>query len=449
MLARLKYNVTFPSTGRTLSGDYSFQKGFGAITGPNEAGKSVILEMIRYSLFGTRALRGKSEDYKDLKVELEFAVRGEDYRTKRTISSAKLFRGETEIAHGVKGVNNKVVEILGFGMDVFDTACVANQGDIEKLGTMAPTERKQMVDSVIGLSVIDDLAKWCGEEARTLANTISGLEDALVKPQQPEAPEGYVPSSKIQLDDLRAERDELNQLKGCLSHTKSKPEKPTTTVEKSTEELEDELERAQEYEAAQKELARLPEPPPAFEEEDHDAWETRENIRRNYPVTMTAEAIAKADADHELFKKFERLDHLRKQHQDLLDVGTHTCPSCDHQWPVEADRVAKVKQQLDELEGPLHGDPRPQKPDMVNVDLARRQLQAFDKVRDEWERVKDAKQPQITRQQLAKYKAAQEAQTRRPELEAVKPASGTVKELNAQYRERLAYEQKVQTYQNL
>ena len=305
MLARLKYNVTFPSTGRTLSGDYSFQKGFGAITGPNEAGKSVILEMIRYSLFGTRALRGKSDDYKDLKVELEFSVRGEDYRTKRTITTAKLFRGAPpqEIANGVKGVNNKVAEILGFGMDVFDTACVANQGDIEKLGSMAPTERKQMVDSVIGLSVIEDLAKWCGEEARTLANTISGLEDALVKPEAPEKPEGYVPSSEIQLDDLRRQRDELNQLKGWLTHVKNCPEEPRTDVEKSTEELDSELEQAQAYEAAQKELARLPEPPPAFEEEDHDAWEARENIRRNYPVTMTAEQIEKADADMEIVQE--------------------------------------------------------------------------------------------------------------------------------------------------
>ena len=155
MLRSLFFSVTFPTTGRSFSNDITFQKGFGAICGPNEQGKTLILEMIRFSLFGTAALRGKSDDYKNLKVELEFTVRGEVYKTRRTITTAKLFRGSPpeEIANGVKGTNAKVVEILGFGLDVFDTACVANQGDIEKLGAMKPTERKQMVDSVIGLSV--------------------------------------------------------------------------------------------------------------------------------------------------------------------------------------------------------------------------------------------------------------------------------------------------------
>ncbi len=249
-------------TGRTLSGDHEFQKGFGAITGPNEAGKSVILEMIRFSLFGTAALRGKSDDYKNLKVELEFTVRGETYRTKRTITTAKLFRGDEEIANGVKGTNAKVVEILGFGLDVFDTACVANQGDIEKLGAMKPTERKQMVNSVIGLSVIDEIAKWCGEEARSIASAVSGMEEGLVKPEKPEGE--HRPSSEIsaELEPLRAQRDELLELKGWLSHTREKPEDPGEAPTLLTaEEVEEELEQARRYEEAQKELARLPEPP--------------------------------------------------------------------------------------------------------------------------------------------------------------------------------------------
>ncbi len=80
---------------------------------------------------------------------------------------------------------------------------------------------------------------------------------------------------------------------------------------------------------------------------------------------------------------------------------------------------------------------------MANVELARRQLQAFDKVRDDWERVKDTPKPEFTRQQLAKMQAAKE---RRPELEAVTPALAGVKELNALYRDRLAYDQKAATY---
>ncbi|RWI74805.1 MAG: hypothetical protein E5V72_03415 [Mesorhizobium sp.] len=448
MLNHLTYSVTFPSTGRTLSGDFSFQKGFGAITGPNEAGKSVILEMIRYSLFGTAALRGKAEDYKNLKVKLSFDVKGDTYTTQRTITSAKIFRGDTEIANGQKGTNNKVTEILGFGLKVFDTACVANQGDIEKLGSMQPTERKAMVDSVIGLSAIDDLAKWCGQEANSLASLIEGMEGGLVKPTKPEQPEGYVESSKINLAELRALNDELNQIKGRLSQPQqAKPTEPVAPTDTPAEELEQLVEKARAYETAQAELRRLPAPPPEFSEEGIDDWELRERLKRDLPV-MTAEQIAQADADMELIRKFEKLDHLEKQHQDLLGVGTHTCPSCSHEWPMEADRVTQAAGKLAVLKAELAGVERPSKPDMVNIDVARRQLQAFDKVKDDWERVRDAKQPLYTRQQVAQFQVAKQAQGRRAELEAVKPASGTSKELNALWRDRLAYEHELASYQD-
>ncbi|APH74100.1 hypothetical protein BSQ44_24080 [Aquibium oceanicum] len=446
----MKYEVTFPSTGRTLSGDFSFQKGFGAITGPNEAGKSVILEMIRFSLFGTAALRGQTTDYKNMKVELEFVVRGETYRTKRTISTAKIFRGDTEIANGVKGTNAKVVEILGFGLQVFDTACVANQGDIEKLGAMKPTERKQMVDSVIGLSVIDDLAKWCGEEARSISSAIDGIEETLVKPEEPAKPAGYQPSADMEpeLSRLRGLRDELNQIKGRISSPfPAAPTKPVEPTQEPAEKLEELVEEARAYESAQKELARLPGPPPVDPDTiSVDDWEIRERLKRDVP-TMTAEQIAKADADMELLKRFERFDHLEKQWKDLTDVGTHTCPACEHQWPIEAGRLEKVEAEMRKLDCELQDEERPSKPDMVNIDVARRQLQAFEKVRAEWERVKDTPKPEYTRQQLAQFKVAKDAQARRAELEAIKPSVGSSKELNQLWRERLAYEQEMSSYE--
>jgi chromosome segregation ATPase len=52
MLTSLTYSNVFPSTGRTLEGNIQFQKGLGAICGPNEVGKSFIVEMIRFSYLG-------------------------------------------------------------------------------------------------------------------------------------------------------------------------------------------------------------------------------------------------------------------------------------------------------------------------------------------------------------------------------------------------------------
>jgi exonuclease SbcC len=63
VLNKLSYSVTFPTTGRTLAGEFEFRLGFGLITGANEQGKSLIIEVVRWCLFGSTALRGKAEDY--------------------------------------------------------------------------------------------------------------------------------------------------------------------------------------------------------------------------------------------------------------------------------------------------------------------------------------------------------------------------------------------------
>ena len=45
MLNKLSYSVTLPTTGRTLAGEFEFKPGFGLITGVNEQGKSLIIEV--------------------------------------------------------------------------------------------------------------------------------------------------------------------------------------------------------------------------------------------------------------------------------------------------------------------------------------------------------------------------------------------------------------------
>ena len=84
MLNKLSYSVTFPTTGRTLAGDFEFKPGFGVFTGPNESSKSFTIEVVRWSLFGSVALRGKAEDYKTLRATLEFTARGRSYAVDRT-----------------------------------------------------------------------------------------------------------------------------------------------------------------------------------------------------------------------------------------------------------------------------------------------------------------------------------------------------------------------------
>jgi len=176
MLTKLSYSVTFPTTGRTLAGEFEFKPGFGLITGANEQGKSLIIEVVRWCLFGSSALRGKAEDYRTLKATLEFTARDQSYVVDRTYTTAKLMQGDAVLCIGTAPVNKHIPALLGFGLDVFDVACAANQGDIERLGNLRPAERKRMVDTVIGLDRVEEVARWAGEEARGYEKQVEAIE---------------------------------------------------------------------------------------------------------------------------------------------------------------------------------------------------------------------------------------------------------------------------------
>src|SRR5690606_2106012 len=146
------------------------------------------------------ALRGRSEDYKTLDVELSFSARGALYRAVRNrrgdtlqllgpAPEAGLSDGDPAVqegdapdvvATGASILNQKIPEILGFGLKVFDTTCSCNQGRFEALGSRTPTERRRMVDSVIGLTVIEDLQKWANDEANTNRRNFEAVSSVLV-----------------------------------------------------------------------------------------------------------------------------------------------------------------------------------------------------------------------------------------------------------------------------
>jgi exonuclease SbcC len=200
MLESLQYEVTFP-TGRALKADIDFADGLTAISGSNEAGKSMILEMIRFCLWGSKALRGASSDYKTLKAQLRFAVCGERYWVVRTINKATLHHRERGgIASGTTAVNAKIIEIFGYDMRVFDVANNIGQGEVEALGNMMPSQRKAMVDQTIGLNVLDELIKWLSNQADAERKTYEALEGTLIQPVAPVPPVDYRPSAEIRGD---------------------------------------------------------------------------------------------------------------------------------------------------------------------------------------------------------------------------------------------------------
>lgn len=192
---------------------FDFTTGMTKIEGANESGKSLIFEMIRYALFGTKALRGEAADYKKTEVKLNFTVGDKTYEVYRGPKDVTLYQGKTFVARSTSAVNAKIIEIIGYGLKTFDNVNSMVQNQVEKLTTLSAPERKKFVDGLIGADQIDSLISEYSGEAKVAAAQAVAYQGSLLTADKPEKPNGYKDMAK-ELADSKARLDELNQLEG-------------------------------------------------------------------------------------------------------------------------------------------------------------------------------------------------------------------------------------------
>jgi DNA repair exonuclease SbcCD ATPase subunit len=459
MLTSLDYSVTFPSTGRTLSNSIDFKTGVGLITGPNESGKSLIVEMIRYGLFGSEALRGPADDYRTLRMKLVWSLRDHTYIVERNGRSADLFKDDVQIATGVRPVNSKIQEILGFGLDVFDISCVTNQGDVEKLVSMRPGDRKSMIDRVIGVDKIEALAKWSGDEALIRQRQIALEEPRLVEPVAPVTPATYQPSDAIQGQLLALVRfkAEYDQLVGWLSHEKREPIQPVDTQPDYSLDYIIEIEaKAAEKARLMKELVTLPKPSEWREEdlvraekqiEAWELWQERLRFEQRHPrpdfsrSELTLEQTA-------IDRKAERAQLMRTLMN--LHRGAVTCP-CGREFELEHAKIAELQQRLDSL--PALEATMTQA--LINEQLHRHVDWESTETQVAYEFHEKAtliEKPFLDRKGVAQMRRINELAGRRPEIEAAINAIGHLPNVSRSEKERYlaqaaVYDEAVASYQ--
>lgn len=196
MIEKLTYHAKFNSTGRTISNHLVFKPGITIIQGENESGKSFVLEMIRYALFGSAALRGDKSDYDKLEVTLECTIKNKKYIIVRKDGKAWVNKNE---AVGTTATNNFILGVLGFPLSVFDICANAHQGELTKLTkTMKPTERRRMVDSVLGLDQFEEVEKWSRGESNNFKRLAESLQAQIIAPEEPTKPKNYESSFELQ-----------------------------------------------------------------------------------------------------------------------------------------------------------------------------------------------------------------------------------------------------------
>lgn len=331
MINELRLTNFYVHQGKT----FNFQEGLTGIIGPNESGKSLILEGIRYALFGTAALRGGADD---LHVELDFSVKGVEHTVVRKNGNAHLDGGVV----GTRAVNAAIIKLLGYDLKVFDVANACNQGQVEALSKMAPTERKAMVDRTIGLDTLDGLIKFCADRGNALKNQAVGFERGLVEPA---AVEAYVGRSVAELAPLMAtataETNEMLKLQGFVfaSEGVQGQEGLANLIKSANADL---LEFNQLTGYLSKAPAAPVEPNPCSVTQSVSSLETYQHVRDgiigsrnlidNQKRALTAEAMGTTGLEL-LSAQWDAFD-LWNERKRLLAMGHLCCPSCNHTWPV-------------------------------------------------------------------------------------------------------------------
>lgn len=203
MFKKLTYSVVFPTNGISFSGTHTFQPGITAVTGENGTGKSfTTIELMRFALYGKKALRGPAPDYKQLDIDALVAIRGEDYQIIRNRKTEKLIKVATDevLAVNTEAVNAKLRELMGFPLEVFDVANAAVQKKVEAFSQLAPTARRKMVDDLVGLTQQESVEKACRDEAKGFRREAEAIAKALRPVVQPVVPQGYRPSAEIEAE---------------------------------------------------------------------------------------------------------------------------------------------------------------------------------------------------------------------------------------------------------
>ena len=170
------------------------------IIGDNGSGKTSIIDAMTWALWGKSRLRSKSTTDDDLitqgesETEVAFDFRAGDSQTYRVVrrrakpkkaggagqSSLSLFLDSPEGFKTYSGntmneTEEKIKYILHLDYDTFVSSAYLKQGEADHFTELRPNERKEVLVSILGLDVYDELA----EKARDRANQSAAAKNMI------------------------------------------------------------------------------------------------------------------------------------------------------------------------------------------------------------------------------------------------------------------------------
>src|SRR5215210_1829333 len=174
--------------------EIEFGPGLTGIVGPNEAGKTTILEAIAWAMYGMPAARGNRETLRRrgapprarVEVEVEFSLGAHHYRIVRSLNQAELYQDgdPAPVAYSLGAVTERITRLLGMTRDEFFNTYFTGQKELAVMAAMSAPERAQFLSRVLGYERLRAAQDRLKEKRSALRARLDGLRAGL--PDLPE-----------------------------------------------------------------------------------------------------------------------------------------------------------------------------------------------------------------------------------------------------------------------
>ncbi len=211
------------------------------LSGDNGNGKSAIIDAITWALWGKA--RATSDDdlihttQSEMEVEFEFNIGDQLYRIirkrsrprKRTAAGQSSLEFQISSGDGYRPITGntiaqtqqKIIEILHMDYDTFINSAYLRQGHADEFTRQAPAKRKEVLGSILGLAIYDqleeqskDIVKQFEADNIQLENTLQEIDAELAQKSSFEVELEQAQSALVSIDAAAREKEAgLNKLR--------------------------------------------------------------------------------------------------------------------------------------------------------------------------------------------------------------------------------------------
>lgn len=329
----------------------------------NGAGKSSLMNMITYALYGQTSYGIKADDVinrvtgKNTEVILEVEIGNEPYRIERyrkhktNKNKVRLFKGDTEITgKSAKATDEKIQELFGIDYITYMNSIVQGQGDTEVFSKATDKGKKEILENVTNIAVYKKAQEVAKEKLKNVELSKVEVEREIQTDE----------NALTQLDTLEEQEEQ------SYAHTKELIEQTTQKL-KEAEDYVGSLTYPQDKENRISELSTVTEP--LYPEDPQEIQQLRQQLeqdkqgivqeyaeKQELEQKTLKEEIEQEERQVEEYKTqgnqvltqiqiLENNIQQAKNTQQSLDTSTE-CPQCGQ--PIDAQHAQEEYERLNQ-----------------------------------------------------------------------------------------------------